>query len=399
MAVSGANTGFKITTQSGYVQDLGERYVSNDYVIDNYSNILPGRTSPGLYYFGQGTYGQNGQGNTTNYNSPIQIGTGSSEWRQMSHGYFHVLGIKKDGTLWAWGANESGQLGNGNTTYYSSPIQVGSLTTWRQVAGGGAFSVGIKTDGTMWSWGSGATYSAVGQGSGVSSSSPVQIGSGITWNYVVAGYYHCHAITTDGSLYGWGRNDVGMTTGTTAWTSPTNTGYLMKHVTCGAYHSVGISVAGYLYTWGFNDHGQIGNQNTVSQTGPYLINSSNYHIDIGATAYSSYAVRSNGTLWAWGDGSSGILGNGATTWYSSPIQVGSLTNWKKVFGGNQHVNALKTDGTLWSWGSNGNNQLGIGVSGGSYSSPVQVGTLTTWKKIPVTSGLCYGCLALNDSQI
>jgi hypothetical protein len=128
MGIRGANTGIKITTSNGYVQDLGETYVSNDYLLDVYPNLVSGRTSSGLWIWGDNTFGQCGQGAASSfpnnsYSSPIQVGS-LTNWKMIGMGRYHTSAIKKDGTLWSWGYNANGQLGNGNTTQTPSPFLI-----------------------------------------------------------------------------------------------------------------------------------------------------------------------------------------------------------------------------------------------------------------------------------
>ena len=106
-----------------------------------------------LFTWGRATGGQGGRGNTTDVSSPVQVGS-LTNWSKVGGGNEHSLAIKTDGTLWAWGVNDFGQLGIGSTVYKSSPVQVGSLTNWESIASGwGKDSHAIRTDGTMWAWG------------------------------------------------------------------------------------------------------------------------------------------------------------------------------------------------------------------------------------------------------
>ena len=142
----------------------------------------------GYNYYGQ--LGQQlGQGDITNYSSPVQVGT-LTTWSQIAGGFRHTLATKTDGTLWACGYNNYGQLGQGNITNYSSPVQVGSLTTWSLVAGGDYHTLATKTDGTLWAWGYN-NYGQLGTGdSYINYSSPVQVGSLTTWSKIAGGRYH-----------------------------------------------------------------------------------------------------------------------------------------------------------------------------------------------------------------
>ena len=140
---------------------------------------------PYLWSWGQNNFGQLGLNNTTYYSSPKQVGALTS-WSSVSCGYFHTVSIKTDGTLWSWGNNAFGQLGLGNTTYFSSPKQVGALTNWLSVSCGRYNTVSIKTDGTLWSWG----YNGQGQlglGNTTDYSSPKQVGALTSWTKLFKG--------------------------------------------------------------------------------------------------------------------------------------------------------------------------------------------------------------------
>ena len=148
-----------------------------------------------LYAWGWNSYGQlgiNTASTTVYYSSPVQVGS-LTNWKQVSGGYYHTTAIKTDGTLWTWGYNAYGQLGNGTTTNYSSPIQVGPLTNWKQVAGGQHHTAAIKTDGTLWTWGYNIS-GQLGNGNVGYYSSPIQVGSLTNWKQVAGVYNHTIAI-------------------------------------------------------------------------------------------------------------------------------------------------------------------------------------------------------------
>jgi alpha-tubulin suppressor-like RCC1 family protein len=303
---------------------------------------------------GRNIFGELGLGDTTSRSSPVQIGA-LTNWSNVSSGSYFNLAVKNDGTLYAWGLNHRGQLGLGNTTYaYSSPVQVGALTTWSKIASGFNHSLAIKTDGTLWAWGSNQTYGQLGDGTTANRSSPVQIGALTTWAQVAGGNNYSLAIKTDGTLWAWGAAGFGQLGlgGTTYYSSPVQVGALTtwSKLALGEDHSV--------------------------------------------------AVKTDGTLWAWGGNSDGQLGDGTTTQRNSPVQVGALTNWNSldivpsIGGGAQSTFAIKADGTLWAWGKNNKGQLGQGNTT-NYSSPVQVGALTTWLRLADTS-FVTGLYAVNE---
>jgi alpha-tubulin suppressor-like RCC1 family protein len=157
-------------------------------VYAGYFNSYGIKTDGTLWSWGQGSYGQLGLGNTTDYSSPKQVGA-LTDWLDVAGWYGYVLSTRSNGTLYSWGRNYAGQLGLGNTTQYSSPKQVGGLTNWSKifVGKGGASVLSIKTDGTLWAWGVG-TDGRLGLGNTTYYSSPKQVGSGTTWQTAGIGF-------------------------------------------------------------------------------------------------------------------------------------------------------------------------------------------------------------------
>jgi alpha-tubulin suppressor-like RCC1 family protein len=268
--------------------------------------------------------------NNTAYSSPVQVGT-LTTWKQVSPGSSHTMAIKTDGTLWGWGGNSFGGLGLNNTTTFSSPVQVGTLTNWKQVASGSNSSAAIKTDGSLWAWGLNNT-GAVGQNTTTTAySSPMQVGTLTTWKQVTCGLGSFHAIKTDGTLW----------------------------------------------SCGYNNNGQLGQNSRTSVSSPVQVGSlTTWNIVNSNIIYSWLAIKTDGTLWGCGNNPNGNLGQNSTNPYSSPVQIGSLTTWKSISGGATTL-AIKTDGTLWGCGANNTYQLGLGSNTTVYSL-VQVGTGSTW---------------------
>lgn len=166
------------------------------------------KTSGTLWSWGYNFSGALGLGNTTDRSSPVQVGA-LTNWQKVSAMGNAVLAVKTDGTLWAWGRNTYGQLGLGNTTVYSSPKQVGSLTDWAEVAiTSSTFSCAIKTDGTLWAWGIN-NVGQLGQGNTTNQSSPVQVGGSSNWSKLGPTNSTLLAITTSGTLWGCGANGQG----------------------------------------------------------------------------------------------------------------------------------------------------------------------------------------------
>lgn len=335
-----------------------------------------------LYSWGSNNDGQLGQNTIDNLSSPVQVGA-LTNWSYVTADVTSSYAIKSDGTLWSWGANAGGgQLGLNDRVSRSSPTQVGALTNWSTVSGGYFAALAIKKDGTLWSWGANGD-GGLGQNDIVYRSSPVQVGSLTNWSTVSGAYFWAIATKNDGTLWSWGANNVGQLgqNNITNRSSPVQVGALTNWLRVSTSYRTSIAVKndGTIWSWGLNDNGQLGQNDRVNRSSP---------VQVGAlTNWSKLtkgpekcrfvaATKTDGTLWAWGLNNNGQLGQNNLTNRSSPIQVGALNTWLNVNTLKYSTLAVKTDGTLWSWGQN----LGLlGTNDVIYrSSPVQVGALTTW---------------------
>jgi hypothetical protein len=173
------------------------------------AHVLARKNDGGLWSWGNNGYGQLGSDSVVARSSPAQVGA-LTDWKQLVVGHRQSLAVKTDGTLWSWGQNSVGELGQNDTAHRSSPTQVGNLTNWAYVdAGlGTTSSVGLKTDGTIWAWG-GNAFGQHGQSDTIIRSSPVQIGALTTWQQIVMAEQTVLAVKTDGTLWAWGRGSYG----------------------------------------------------------------------------------------------------------------------------------------------------------------------------------------------
>ena len=299
-------------------------------------------------------------------------------------------GAIRNGTLWTWGDDTFGGLGLNTTTSFSSPQQVGALSTWTSVSvgwAGATHMIALQSNGTLWGWGFN-TSGQLGLSDAANRSSPVQVGALSVWSRVVCGNQMSAAIQSNGTLWTWGQNNYGQLglSDTTSRSSPAQVGALSvwAQVSCGYYFTSAIQSNGTLWSWGNNSFGQLGiNTSTLSAlSSPVQVGSLSLWTKIATGWFSALGIQSNGTLWAWGGNSFGQLGLNTSTNYSSPVQVGTLSNWIRIASGNSMTLALQSNGTLWTAGSNSQGQLGLNTAGAnSFSSLVQIGILSNWTNV------------------
>ena len=226
--------------------DIGAGLVEKSYLIDQYPDLANTFRFAGLWTWGRNAYGQLGDNSVTSRSSPVQTVSGGTNWKSVAGGNYNTAAIKTDGTLWLWGRNNNGELGDNSVTSRSSPVQtVAGGTNWKLVAGGINNIAAIKTDGTLWSWGNN-TYGQLGDNSNTNKSSPVQtVSAGTNWKSVSCGFYYTAAIKTDGTLWSWGYNANGQLgdNSITYKSSPVQTvagGTNWKLVAGGYYHTAAI---------------------------------------------------------------------------------------------------------------------------------------------------------------
>ena len=318
-----------------------------------------------IYSAGANTSAQLGLGNTT---SPISTHTQvTGDWLDISFGYGFGAGVKSNGTLWAWGDNSYKQLGL-SAASYTTPTQVGTDTTWTRVACGYYHTLALRSDGTLWA----AGQNTSGQCGTGNLTSPVttfsQVGTGASWASIAANQSTSYAIKADGTLWAWGENDIygllgiGNTTDTYKHT-PTQeftAATTWVAVSTKLTHVVARRSDGTLWGWGRNNYGKLGLGDTTTRDTPTMIGSGATWVVAEAGTDCSYAIKADGTLWACGYGAYYALANGSTSDQYSLIQVGSATDWSLVAGATQSLIAQKTDNSVHVCGRNVFGWLGRG---------------------------------------
>jgi alpha-tubulin suppressor-like RCC1 family protein len=287
------------------------------------------------------------------------------------------VALREDGSLWTWGANWYGQLGNGTWDEQTTPAQVGADREWAAVAGGDLHTLGMGADGSLWAWGD-DDYGALGDGAWIGVPDPVQVSGGANdWAAVQAGVFHTAAIKADGTLWVWGYNERGqLGDGTTAYrTTPSTVGADANwaSVSCGYEHTAAIKKDGSLWAWGWNSSGEVGDGTNDQRNAPVRVGTRNDWTAVSCGYYHTLALRDDGSLWAWGaNDRGGQLGIGASANQNAPVQVGADTSWAYVSAGAYHSMAMQADGSLWAWGWNNWGQLGLGHTT-DRNTPTKVG--------------------------
>ncbi len=377
---------FRIINQTGY--DLFKSHV-NDYSrlmqFPNSRGIIRLQKSPndpGVLTTNWLRAGNLTQLDVATQNNPYFVSGvfNNGQIQKIAAGSTHTLAIRNNGTLWTWGKNDLGQLGDGTHTSHSSPKQLGTATNWVSVAAGSGFSVALAADNTVWLWGA----RDMGQvGDGVVSSTTQQLTPkmlpGNSWVAVKAGAKHVLALKADGTLYAWGGNtynQLGFNTnqafGTTYASTPVTVYSQGQHwvgIGAGPYNSMAMEADGGLWTWGYNTWGNVGDGTTAQQDRPTreYLGKTNWQFTQGGISHSA-ALDADGHFYTWGGNNSGQLGVDPSSLPYTTIPEWNVDDtWSAVAAGSEHTGGITKSGRLYSWGSNTFGQLGSTQNLGSYS--------------------------------
>jgi alpha-tubulin suppressor-like RCC1 family protein len=354
-------------------------------------------------------------------------------------GTSHSCVLKTDGTVWCWGRNSRGQLGDNTTNDSYVPIQVhgvddvGFLTEVSSISAGNYHTCATKTDGTAWCWGD--NYSGqLGDNTTTDRHTPTQVlGEGgigflgeIEQISTNSHYSHTCALKTDGTAWCWGDNGYGQLGDNTTNDSYTpvqvlgvgGSGYFVQVEEIQVTHltTCALKTDGTAYCWGSNGSGQLGNDSTSSSSTPVQVKNSGSFSDFllniqninSSGDENTCTTKTDGTVWCWGENTNGQLGDGTTSPKPGAVQVkgeggiGYLDSVSSVETSEFFSCALKTDGTVWCWGDNNYGQLGDNTTNDSYA-PIQVhgvddiGYLTDVSEISV--GRIYVCATKTDGTM
>ena len=369
-----------------------------------------------LWCWGRGLNGRLGDGFATDRNTPTLV---AGEWSMVAAGGSHTCAIRNDGTLRCWGNNEFGQLGNGLSGYGEgslSPDVVNSSINWSDITAGSNFSCGIKVDGTLWCWGQNF-FGQLGQGNSGGQgtySVPTQIGLESQWRSVKAGGTgdHVCAYKQDDSFWCWGDNGFGqlgegsVVDGTNQYSLvpvPVNSDTDWASISLGFYHSCAIKDNGSLWCWGDNMDGTVGDGSQLDKSIPVQIGTDLDWKQISANSDHTCAVKTTGTLWCWGNnGGDDILGLGPTipsfTVQPLPQQLGTDTDWEEVSTGTTHSCALKIGGSIYCWGNGASGRLAQdSTDTADKDTPVPILSSQSW--LSVRAGHTHTCAVAIDNSL
>jgi alpha-tubulin suppressor-like RCC1 family protein len=316
---------------------------------------VPVSAVTGAFAWGANDFGQLGLGSFNQPTSPLQI-SGLANVRQVAEGQVFGAALLTDGTVDTWGFDHDGVLGDGQfaSTYRLTPAPVPGLTGVIQIAAGYQHILALKSDGTVWAWGYNF-YRQLGTGTQTDRATPFQIPglTGIT--QVSANFYDSMALGSDGSVWAWGNNAFGqLGDGTTTnRATPVKLPGLsgVKQISAGFEHGLAVKSDGTVWAWGNNAFGQLGVGTNTNHAAPEQVPGLTGVTQVAAGQTHSLAIAGpNGSVWAWGDDTNSGLGDGATTEQKSPINIG-LNGITQISAGLNRSAAVSSNGALYLWGA------------------------------------------------
>lgn len=295
--------------------------------------------------------------------------------------YFHSIFLKSDGTAWACGSNESGDLGDGTIIQRNDPVQIPSLSGITKVAAGQYHSLFLKNDSTVWTCGSNG-YGELGKGTFDPNAHPVPTKViSLTGIIAIAGAEAFSLfLKNNGTVWACGINIIGQLGDGTASDrhAPIQVSSVNNiiSIAAGRHHSLFLKDDGTVWACGGNGLGQLGDGTAIDRNTPVQVSSLSGIVAIAAGNYHSVFLKNDGTVWACGFNTDGQLGDGTTIQRIDPVQVNTLTGIISIATGGTHSLFQKADGSVWGCGSNANGQLGDGTKMERHS-PVQTMALCT----------------------
>ena len=360
----------RVGTAMTYSYDQANRMVAaepttyNDDSSVGWYHTVASRSDGTVWNWGYNSNGQLGNNSTTTSPVPVPV-SGLTGVVAVAGAAYQSIALKADGTVWAWGWNGVGQLGNNSTADSWVPVQVHGLSGVVAIAAGASHLLALKGDGTVWAWG----YNSNGQlGNNSTTDSPVAVQVQGLGNVtaIAGGYTSSYALKADGTVWGWGYNAYGQlgNNTTTDATVPVQVQNLsgVAAIASGYFHGLAVKGDGTVWAWGWNGGGQLGNNTNVDAHLPVQAQGLTGVASVAADSYQSMALRSDGSVAAWGWNAYGQLADGSTTDSWVPKNVSSLAGSKAIAAGPNNGLALRADGSAVGWGWNGTGAVGDGTT-------------------------------------
>ncbi|GAA0423761.1 hypothetical protein Acor_44450 [Acrocarpospora corrugata] len=343
--------------------------------------------------WGTNTYGQLGDASDETRTTPVPVRSVLARFTQVAAGYEHTVALAKDGTVWAWGRNDDGQVGDHAADPVRTPARVPGLTGVTQVAAGWSGSLALRSDGTVWAWG---VYPFLGDGTQASRGVPAPV-PGLTGVVEIAAKgSHVLARRTDSTVWGWGRNAEGqLGDGTfTRRLSPVRVPSLggVVSIAVSKYHSLAAREDGSVWAWGNSTYGWDGSSYGGELRTPVQVTGAPKIVKVAAGYDHSLALDASGRLWAWGRNDKGQRGDGTLTTPhnpGAPRPVPALTQVTAITAG-RRTSAALSGGNVYTWGGNSAGQMGDGNAPAARPTPAIVPGVGP--AIGVTAGMGDGHL-------
>ena len=324
------------------------------------------RSDGTVWAWGNNCFGRLGDGTTTDRRTPVQV-RNLNNVVAVAAGFYHTVALRSDGTGWAWGLNRFGELGDGTTAQRLTPVQVRNLDSVVAIAAGW-YTVALRSDGTVWAWGWNGAGS-LGDGTTTNRHIPVQVRNLDNVAAIAASNLHTIALRNDGTVWAWGSNSLGqLGDGTTIGRhTPVQVRNLnnVAAITAGNWHTAALRNDGTVWAWGYNEVGQLGDGTTTDRRTPVQVRNLSNVMAIAAGSGSTAALRTDGTVWLWG-----FIFDG--DFFTTPGRLGGINDATALATGAEHIAVLRADGSVLTWGWNDRGQLGDGTTNHSFDRFVQV---------------------------
>ena len=316
--------------------------------------------------------------------APVQL----EDAQRLSSGTNFVTALHADGTVYAWGSNDAGQLGIKASAGSLVPVMVTGLSAVQALQSGANHSAVLRTDGTVWTWGLN-TSGQLGNGrADAGSFMPAKVAGLSPVTAITAGERHTYTLTQAGEVWGWGRMPDRNST------EPRRVNQLqnVRRIAAGKDFTLAIKSDGSVWGWGGNGYGQLGNGGRVTPVpAPTRVLGVDRVVRVAGGLMHAMALRDDGSVWTWGGNTYNQLGYSAASSYTAqkvsglPTPINGASGVKAIAAGSYNSAVLYTDGSAWIWGDNSAGQFGNGTLTGS-AVPVKVNSVTDIVALTVSDG-------------